>query len=209
LARDGMEASKRRLSVLSGHLAPGGEVELATISRSPASAPSTSGSGGSGSAYASATGAPTSYARVHGEPSRAPAQWRLIRSVAREELQDVLYHKAEGEGIAKVRADGSGAVAVAAAARRRAGGREGAAAPALRAGQRRVKHCPARRRAQITINRPDKRNAFRPRTGGRRRPGRPRPCWVMAAQRAACPPLAARAPHPPILSTPHRRPPKT
>jgi naphthoate synthase len=66
--------------------------------------------------YASATGAPTSYARVHGEPSRAPAQWREITSVGREQLTDVRYHKA-AEGIAK-----------------------------------------------ITINRPEKRNAFRPRT---------------------------------------------
>ncbi|GBF90170.1 naphthoate synthase [Raphidocelis subcapitata] len=125
-----MEASRRRLSVLSGQLAPspcaGAEVELATISprdpalsRGPAagsSGPSASTSG-SGSAYATATGAPSSYARVHGEPSRAPAAWRDVPSVAREDLTDVIYQKAVGEGIAK-----------------------------------------------ITINRPDKRNAFRPRT---------------------------------------------
>lgn len=116
-----MEASHRRLSVLSGQLAPSpcSGADLATISpagphpalsRGPAAASdgaSTSyGNPVAGSAYASATGAPTSYARVHGEPSRAPAAWRAVPSVAREALTDVLYHKADGEGIAKVRGAG-------------------------------------------------------------------------------------------------------
>ncbi|KAI8476481.1 MAG: ClpP/crotonase-like domain-containing protein [Monoraphidium minutum] len=109
-----MRASERRLRVLSGHLAPAAEVELTSIARAGTSA---STSGPSSSNFATATGSPSSYARVHGEPSRAPAAWREITSVARETLQDVLYHKAAGEGIAK-----------------------------------------------ITINRPEKRNAFRPRT---------------------------------------------
>ena len=52
------------------------------------------------SSYASATGTPTSYARIHGEVSRAPAAWRRISTVAKEELTDVFYDKAEG--IAKV-----------------------------------------------------------------------------------------------------------
>jgi hypothetical protein len=54
--------------------------------------------------YASAdpSGAPTSYARVHGAVSRAPPRWRRIASVARETLSEVIYEKAEGEGIAKV-----------------------------------------------------------------------------------------------------------
>lgn len=91
-----MDASERRLRVLSGQLAPVAEVELSSISRASTSASASS------STYASATGQPSSYARVHGEPSRAPAVWREIRSVAREELQDVKYHKAVGEGIAKV-----------------------------------------------------------------------------------------------------------
>jgi hypothetical protein len=158
-----MESSKRRLSVLSGHLAPGAEVELATISRAATSA-STSGSGsgrGSNSTFASATGRPTSYARVHGEPSRAPAQWRQVRSVAKEELQDVLYSKAIGEGIDKVRTGG------APPAPYQGGGacrlRRRLAARSNRAGRTSPAHSPSA--VQITINRPDKRNAFRPRTG--------------------------------------------
>lgn len=104
-----MNTSQRRLAVLSGQLAlSGGEVEMAPISRaSTAGGASTSGRGPSGpsssSTFATATGTPSSYARVHGEPSRAPARWRRIPSVAREELTDVIYEKAEGEGIAKVR----------------------------------------------------------------------------------------------------------
>ena len=98
-----MEQSRRRLRVLSGQLAAAREVELSPISRAASSAPDASTSNSS-STYASATGQPTSYARVHGEPSRAPAAWREIRSVGRETLEDVLYHKAAGEGIAKVRA---------------------------------------------------------------------------------------------------------
>ena len=35
--------------------------------------------------------------------SRAPAVWRNISSVAREVLQEVLYEKADGDGIARVR----------------------------------------------------------------------------------------------------------
>jgi hypothetical protein len=52
--------------------------------------------------YASATGTPNSYARVHGTVSRAPAQWTRHPIVRKETLSDVLYDKAEGEGIAKV-----------------------------------------------------------------------------------------------------------
>jgi hypothetical protein len=55
---------------------------------------------GQHSSYASVTGEASSYARVHGEVSRAPADWTEITSVAREVLEDVRYHKAEG--IAKV-----------------------------------------------------------------------------------------------------------
>ncbi|GAQ86378.1 naphthoate synthase [Klebsormidium nitens] len=66
--------------------------------------------------YASATGQPTKYARIHGEVKRTPAVWRKAE-VPGPELEDVLYEKAEGEGIAK-----------------------------------------------ITINRPERRNAFRPET---------------------------------------------
>lgn len=53
------------------------------------------------SSYASATGSPPSYARVHGQVSRAPANWREIQVVARERLEEVKYAKSD-EGIAKV-----------------------------------------------------------------------------------------------------------
>lgn len=51
--------------------------------------------------YASATGQPTKYARIHGEVKRTPAVWKKAE-VPGAELEDVLYEKAEGEGIAKV-----------------------------------------------------------------------------------------------------------
>ena len=52
------------------------------------------------SSYASVTSEASSYARVHGEVARGSADWEDISSVAREQLEDVRYHKAEG--IAKV-----------------------------------------------------------------------------------------------------------
>lgn len=61
-----------------------------------------SDSQGASTSYATATGQPSSYARVHGEVSRAPARWRRIDTVAKEQLREVKYEKAIGEGIAKV-----------------------------------------------------------------------------------------------------------
>jgi len=61
-----------------------------------------SSSQGASTSYATATGQPSSYARVHGEVSRAPARWRRIDTVAKEQLREVTYEKAVGEGIAKV-----------------------------------------------------------------------------------------------------------
>lgn len=54
-----------------------------------------------GSSYATATGSPSSYARVHGEVSRAPTVWKRIETVAKEGLEEVKYEKST-EGIAKV-----------------------------------------------------------------------------------------------------------
>lgn len=96
--------ASRRLTVLSQHLgeqgasgaAPAGEVELQPLSGRAAA------SQGASTSYASATGAPSSYARVHGAASRAPARWRRIDTVAKEQLREVRYEKAQGEGIAKV-----------------------------------------------------------------------------------------------------------
>lgn len=94
----------RRVSVLSQHLleqgasggAPAGEVELQPLSGRAAASSEASTS------YASATGRPSSYARVHGSASRAPARWRRIDTVAKEQMREVRYEKAQGEGIAKV-----------------------------------------------------------------------------------------------------------
>lgn len=90
-----------RLSVLSQQLAP----EEAAITRQP-----TSSAAQASSSYASIDGRPSSYARVHGEVSRQPAQWRSIPVVARETLTEVLYDKAEG--IAKVGKEAGHAVAL-------------------------------------------------------------------------------------------------
>lgn len=114
------------------------------------------GSSDTSSSYASATGRPSSYARVHGEVSRAPAAWVRVPKVAKEDLTDVKYDKAEG--IAKVR--GTFGVLPMPYKQTDANIRWalgpstepnpiGAISPSL----------------QITINRPEKRNAFRPRTG--------------------------------------------
>ncbi len=104
----------RRIGLLTQHLtcepSPDSHAALERASTG-ASPPSNAGnSGGSsssagapGSSYASATGRPTSYARVHGEVSRAPAVWRRIDTVQKEQLQEVKYEKSVGEGIAKVR----------------------------------------------------------------------------------------------------------
>jgi hypothetical protein len=50
--------------------------------------------------YASATGLPSSYEQVHGTPSRAPVAWTAVKTVAKEELREVLYDV--GEQIARV-----------------------------------------------------------------------------------------------------------
>eukprot|EP00878_Enallax_costatus_P002351 GHUV01002527.1.p1 GENE.GHUV01002527.1~~GHUV01002527.1.p1 ORF type:complete len:336 (+),score=103.71 GHUV01002527.1:2133-3140(+) len=101
------EQSLRRLQVI--------ERQLAGQVAAPQQLSRCETAGGS-SSYAAATGQPSSYARVHGEVSRAPAVWRRIDSVAKERLEEVKYEKSD-EGIAK-----------------------------------------------ITVNRPEKRNAFTPRT---------------------------------------------
>lgn len=82
----------RRLRVLEG--------QLAGMGAAPQQLSPCDTAGGS-SSYATATGQPSSYARVHGEVSRAPAVWRRIDSVAKERLEEVRYEKAD-EGIAKV-----------------------------------------------------------------------------------------------------------
>mmetsp|Transcript_15593 Transcript_15593/g.21553 ORF Transcript_15593/g.21553 Transcript_15593/m.21553 type:complete len:354 (-) Transcript_15593:136-1197(-) len=68
------------------------------------------------STYATATGTPSSYEKVHGSVSRVAVKWNDTE-LSQGALREVIYQKAEGEGIAKV-----------------------------------------------TINRPERRNAFTPRT---------------------------------------------
>jgi hypothetical protein len=100
----------QRLSIINCHLAPSSShiVDNAlaaqptgTSSTHYTSSSSASAAQGS-STYASATGQPSSYARVHGEVSQTPVQWRSITSVSKETLEEVKYEKAVGEGIAKV-----------------------------------------------------------------------------------------------------------
>jgi naphthoate synthase len=103
-----INSAERRLQVLGQHLAPSGELELGVLARhdtaaSTSTASASSVDGGASTPYASIDGRPNSYSRVHGVASRAPARWRLVPTVAREDLTDVKYEKAEGEGIAKVR----------------------------------------------------------------------------------------------------------
>ena len=128
--------TSRRLTTLTGHLTAsvadaGGEVEL-----QPLSCAAYNGSGraaesaGASTSYASATGAPSSYARVHGEVSRAPAHWRRIDSVAKEQLREVKYEKAVGEGIANV-GGGVGARSAAGAAAAACAGATPCASPPL------------------------------------------------------------------------------
>ncbi len=90
-------AASRRLAVLAQQVgaAPGAEQQLQRQATSVAS-----------TSYASIDGRPSSYARVHGEVTRRPAVWRIIDVVAKERLGEVVYEKAVGEGIAKVRGNG-------------------------------------------------------------------------------------------------------
>lgn len=107
-------SSSRRVDVLAGHLAAPacdavGPALAPALAAAPARPCPTCGhacasQGAPSSSYASATGAPTSYARVHGEVSRAPVRWERVPTVLKQPLQEVKYDK--GEGIAKVRAFG-------------------------------------------------------------------------------------------------------
>ncbi len=114
----------RRLGLIAAHVAPAGAPPAGAPAGAEAASASASTSASTSSSapanaladrmasfcaadapptrpYATATGAPTSYERVHGAVSRAPAAWRAIPSVAKEDLAEVLYHKS-AEGIARV-----------------------------------------------------------------------------------------------------------
>ncbi len=139
----------QRLNILGRHVAPSpsappsSELEQQpTFSFSGSAGASTSQPAPQRSSYASVTGTPSSYARVHGEVSRDPVSWRAIPSVAKETLQEVKYEKSIGEGIAKVN---------------KAKFPQSPRSPTVH-----TLFCPLS--LQITINRPHKRNAFTPRT---------------------------------------------
>lgn len=173
-------AASRRVGLLAGHLtcepSPGGALQQSSTA-APAAGPcpncgcsSQGAAGPSSSSYATATGRPTSYARVHGEASRAPAVWRRIESVQRERLEDVKYEKAVGEGIAKVgpSQECAGCCRVHCAV---PGSWQ--QHPTASISGPKVSCCPLQHayvqhpRLQITINRPHRRNAFTPRTSER------------------------------------------
>ena len=100
----------QRLNILNRHVAPSSShivdnalaAQPTATSRTDSTFSQSSASAQGSSTYASATGQPSSYARVHGEVSRTPVQWRSITSVSKETLHEVKYEKSIGEGIAKV-----------------------------------------------------------------------------------------------------------
>lgn len=95
-----MDTAARRLQAIRGHIDPAD----ADACREHAAESSATADLARQPTAASATGGATtsSYARIHGEVSRQPAVWRSIPSVARETLQEVLYQKADADGIARV-----------------------------------------------------------------------------------------------------------
>lgn len=109
---DARQNASRRIGVLAQQLvAPEGLGASGSGSSGPsqlernatsASYGSSNNNNQASTSYASIDGRPNSYARVHGEVSRAPAKWRSMPVVAKETLREVIYEKAEGEGIAKV-----------------------------------------------------------------------------------------------------------
>ena len=100
----------QRLNILGRHVAPMSATEgestippLNTFATNNNSVSTSQTAAPGGSTYATATGQPSSYARVHGEVSTTPVTWRSIHSVSKETLHEVKYEKSIGEGIAKVR----------------------------------------------------------------------------------------------------------
>jgi len=117
-------------------------------------------------ATADASGAPSAYARTHGAVSRAPAVWHAIPSVAREALEDVIYEKAEGEGIAKVSRVGTLGRRTSRENHffRRHHSNKTLTLARKTKNARALSKTKTQKKQQITINRPDRRNAFTPRT---------------------------------------------
>ena len=86
---------ERRVKVIAGHLLPSDQGccgDHSQLAHHCCAAHAQQAS----SSYRSISGKPNSYAKVHGEVSRKPAQWEAIPSVQGEKLEDIEYHKAEG-----------------------------------------------------------------------------------------------------------------
>lgn len=93
--------TKRRVQALSRHLLPTASQELQNDNASSSSSQQQlTTQNASASSVSGRT--ESSYARVHGAVSREPAAWTNIESVQHQQLQEVLYHKALDDGIAKV-----------------------------------------------------------------------------------------------------------
>jgi hypothetical protein len=90
-----MDAAERRLARVAAHLVPSFPAPHATgppLAPSPAAASSSSSSP-----------AGDSYRRVHGDVPSEPPEWRTATDESGKEFVDIIYEKAVGEGIAKVR----------------------------------------------------------------------------------------------------------
>lgn len=102
-----------RVAALSAHFSPaapaapdGQQLVNPTAATPPRSflsvAPARADTANPNREIASATDAPSSYARIHTQVSREPAEWRVIGSVGGKALTEVRYEKAAGEGVAKL-----------------------------------------------------------------------------------------------------------
>ena len=87
-----MDAAERRLARVAAHLVPSFPVTHATV---PPLAPSST-------AASSSSPARDSYRRVHGDVPSEPPEWRAATDESGKEFVDIVYEKAVGEGIAKV-----------------------------------------------------------------------------------------------------------
>lgn len=102
-------AQQRRIGVLSGHVSGEGVPKTikseSSTSISNSLIPNTCNTvqlDRSRVPHASATGLESNYSKVHGKVSSRPVQWIDIVSVAGKPLEETIYQKSKGEGIAKV-----------------------------------------------------------------------------------------------------------
>jgi len=80
---------RRRMGVFSRHVSPSNEA--VSIQNTSGVVP-----------HASASGEASSYSKVHGKVSSENVQWVQIASVSGKHLEETLYKKSKGEGIAMV-----------------------------------------------------------------------------------------------------------